>query len=173
VRQPRVMDVRIFKPEPMGLRDDMLRLPFDARFNYDGQHTILFLNFENLEVKMIDVVNAARDRIRAIVEPLGHKVYSVVNYDGFVLDRDVEDAYLDAVQEMGERYFHGVTRFTTSAFMHAKLGDALATRGAAYLRIGGGGKGRRTRDDAARMIDRNRGEAARIVCSKALPKKVW
>src|SRR6266851_1468057 len=131
VRQPRVMDARIFKPEPMGLRDDMLRMPFEARFDYDDEHNILFLNFENLEVKTIDIVNAAKDRIRAIVEPLGHKVYAVVNYDGFVLDRDVEDAYLDAVQEMGERYFHGVTRFTTSAFMHAKLGDALATRGVA------------------------------------------
>jgi propionate CoA-transferase len=131
VRQPRVMDARIFKPEPMGLRDDMLRLPFDARFNYDDEHNILFLNFENLEVKTSDVVNAAKEKIRAIVEPLGHKVYAVVNYDGFLLDRDVEDAYLDAVQEMGERHFHGVTRFTTSAFMHAKLGDALATRGVA------------------------------------------
>jgi propionate CoA-transferase len=58
-------------------------------------------------------------------------VYAVVNYDGFVLERDVEDAYLDAVQEMGERYFHGVTRFTTSAFMHAKLGETLTKRGVA------------------------------------------
>jgi len=131
VRQPRVMDARIFKPEPMGLRDDMLRMPFEARFDYDDEHNILFLNFENLEVKTIDIVNAAKDRIRAIVEPLGHKVYAVVNYDGFVLDRDVEDAYLDGVQEMGERYFHGVTRFTTSAFMHAKLGETLTKRGVA------------------------------------------
>ncbi len=92
------MDPRIFKPEPMGLRDDMLRMPFEARFNYDDEHNILFLNFENLEVKTIDIVNAAKDRIRAIVEPLGHKVYTVVNYDGFVLDRNVEDAYLDGVQ---------------------------------------------------------------------------
>jgi propionate CoA-transferase len=65
------------------------------------------------------------------VEPLGHKVYAVVNYDGFELDRDVEDAYLDAVKELGDRYFHGVTRFTTSAFMRAKLGDSLSKRGVA------------------------------------------
>ena len=131
VRQPRLMDARIFRSEPMGLREDLLRLPFHARFNYDDEHNILFLNFENLEVKTIDLVNAAKDRIRAIVEPLGHKVYAVVNYDGFVLERDVEDAYLDAVQEMGKRYFHGVTRFTTSAFMHAKLGETLTKRGVA------------------------------------------
>jgi propionate CoA-transferase len=125
------MDARIFKFEPMGLREDLLRMPFEARFNYDGEHNILFLNFENLEVKTIEIVNAAKDRIRGIVEPLGHKVYAVVNYDGFMLDRDVESAYLDAVQEVGDRHFHGVTRFTTSAFMHAKLGESLGKRGVA------------------------------------------
>jgi propionate CoA-transferase len=131
VRQPRLMDARIFRSEPMGLREDLLRMPFHARFNYDDEHNILFLNFENLEVKTIDIVNAAKDRIRAIVEPLGHKVYAVVNYDGFELDREFEDAYLDAVKEIGELYFHGVTRFTTSAFMHAKLGESLTKRGVA------------------------------------------
>src|SRR5882724_9926878 len=131
VREPHLMDARLFKSEPMGLREDLLRMPFEARFSYNNEHNVLFLNFENLEVKTIDVVNAAKDRIRAIVEPLGHKVYAVVNYDGFLLDRDLEDAYLDAVTELSERYYHGVTRFTTSAFMHAKLGETLTKRGVA------------------------------------------
>jgi DNA-binding CsgD family transcriptional regulator len=39
------------------------------------------------------------DRLGEALEPLDHKVYAVVNYDGFDLDSDVEDAYLDAVQE--------------------------------------------------------------------------
>ena len=51
--------------------------------------------------------------------------------DGFELDRDFEDEYLDAVKEIGARYFHGVTRFATSAFMRAKLGDSLGKRGVA------------------------------------------
>ena len=131
VRQPRQMDPRIFSPEPMGLREELLRLPFDVRFNYDEEHNILFLNLSELVVKTHDIVERYRERIRSIVEPLGHKVYAVVNYDGFELDRDFEDEYLDAVKEIGDRYFHGVTRFTTSAFMRAKLGDALGKRGVA------------------------------------------
>jgi propionate CoA-transferase len=131
VRQPREMDPRIFRAEPMGLREEILRLPFDARFNYDEEHNILFLNLSELVVKTHGIVERYRERIRSIVEPLGHKVYAVVNYDGFELDRDVEDAYLDAVKEIGDRYFHGVTRFATSAFMRAKLGDALGKRGVA------------------------------------------
>ena len=131
VRDPRPMDGRIFRLEPMGLRDDLLRLPFDARFRYEPEQNILFLNFEQLELKSIDSVEAIRARVRAICEPLGHKVYGIVNYEGFVLDRDVEDAYVEMVKDVVERYYLGVTRFTTSAFMRAKLGDSLAKRAVA------------------------------------------
>jgi propionate CoA-transferase len=128
---PREMDPRIFRAEPMGLREEILQLPFDARFSYDDSNNTLFLNFSELTIKTQAVVERCMEKIRSIVGPLGHKVYAVVNYDGFELDRDVEDAYLDAVEEASNRYFHGVTRFTTSAFMRAKLGDALAKRGVA------------------------------------------
>ena len=111
--------------------DAALGRPFDARFNYDDQHNFLFLNLSELVVKSGEIIEKFKERIRSIVEPLGHKVYAVVNYDGFELDRDVEDAFVDAVKEVGDRYFHGVTRFATSAFMRAKLGDALGNRGVA------------------------------------------
>ena len=128
LRSPRLMDGRLFRDEAMGLREDMLRLPFDARFRYHPEQNILFLNFEQLEVKTLEMVEAIRQKVSAICEPLGHKVYAIVNYEGFVLDRDVEDAYTHMVQEVVERYYLGVTRFTTSSFMRAKLGDALAKR---------------------------------------------
>jgi len=131
VRHPRGMDPRIFRAEPMGLREDMLRLPFDARFNYDRDHNILFINQSELTIKTPEIIETYKERIRSIVEPLGHKVNAVVNYDGFELDRDFEDAYIDALKEVGDRYFLGVTRFSTSAFMRAKLGDALEKRGVA------------------------------------------
>ena len=115
----------------MGLREDMLRLPLDARFTYDDERNILYLNFEDLQIKSMEVIEDVVAKIREICGPLGHKVYAVVNYDGFELDSDFEDAYLDAVQEMGDTYFHGVTRFTTSAFMCSKLGGALESRGVA------------------------------------------
>src|SRR6266704_2929157 len=131
VNKPREMDRRIFRSDPMALREDMLRLPLDARFSYDDERNILYLNFEDLQVKSMTVIEDVVAKIREICGPLGHKVYAVVNCDGFELDSDLEDAYLDGVQEMGDTYFHGVTRFTTSAFMRAKLGDALESRGVA------------------------------------------
>ncbi len=131
VRRPQPMDSRIFRPEPMGLREDMLRLPFDARFKYDDEHNILFINLSDLHVATPDILVRLVEKVASIVGPLGHKVYCVANYDGFELDRSVEDAYLDAVKELTGRYLLGVTRFTTSAFMRAKLGETLAKRGVA------------------------------------------
>ena len=128
VRKPRLMDERIFRAVPMGLRDDLLRLPFDARFIYHAEQNMLFLNFEKLAVKTPEMVASIGRQVRSICEPLGHKVYAIVNYEGFELDRDVADAYVDMVRDMVERYYLGVTRFTTSAFMRAKLGEALSRR---------------------------------------------
>jgi len=128
VREPQPMDPRIFRPEPLGLRADMLQLPLDARFTFDAAQDILFLNFEKLEVRDRATVEAIRGKVEEICEPLGHKIYAIVNYEGFALERDLEDAYAGMVSDVVTRYYRGVTRFTTSSFMRAKLGDALARR---------------------------------------------
>jgi propionate CoA-transferase len=69
--------------------------------------------------------------VAAICEPLGHKVAAVVNYEGFQVDRDLEDDYLRMVEEVVGRYYRSVSRYTTSLFMRSKLGSALASRGLA------------------------------------------
>ena len=56
VTTPREMDRRIFRSDPMGLREDMLRLPLDARFSYDDERSILYLNFEDLQVNSMQVI---------------------------------------------------------------------------------------------------------------------
>jgi propionate CoA-transferase len=131
IRQPRMMDPRIFRAEPMGLREDLLQIPFGARFSYDDESNILFLNFSRFKVRSLSDIERGKNKIRSIVEPLGHKVYAVVNYDGLEIGSDIEDAYLESIRELSERYYHGVTRFTTSAFMRAKLGEQLDQRGVA------------------------------------------
>ena len=45
-----------------------------------------------------------------------------------MLERGLEDAYAEMVDETVRRWYSGVTRFTTSAFMRAKLGEALSQR---------------------------------------------
>jgi len=108
-----------------------LKIPFAARLSYDDERNILFLNFEDLEMTTDEQVDEGHQLIRAIVEPLGHKVYTVVNYDGFKLAPAVEDAYFESARQLADKYFHGITRFTTSAFMKTKLGEMLDKRGVA------------------------------------------
>ena len=131
VRKVKLMDPRLFGDAPIGLRDALLRLPLEARFKYDADKNILFLNFEKLEVTTADDVDAIRRNVERLCEPLGHKVYAIVNYDGFVLQRNVEDAYLEMVRDVVERFYLGVTRYTTSSFMRAKLGTGLTDRNVA------------------------------------------
>jgi len=58
-------------------------------------------------------------------------VCAVVNYEGFEVDRDLEDDYLNMVQEAVNRYYRSVSRYTSSVFMRTKLGSDLAARGLA------------------------------------------
>jgi len=48
---PRLMDARIFRPEPMGLKEDLLTLTLDERLTYDAEENLFFVNFEGFAVK--------------------------------------------------------------------------------------------------------------------------
>ncbi len=125
---PKLMDARIFIDEPMGLRDTLLSLPLEQRFSYNPEHNLFFLNFEGLAVESAEQVAAIREQVGAHLEPLGHKVYAIVNYDQFRISPSLLDSYMNMVSEVVERYYLDVTRYTTSAFLRMKLGEALAQR---------------------------------------------
>jgi len=126
--QARLMDARLFRVEPMGLRDDLLRVPLDQRFTYDPQQNIFFVNFERLAVRSRDDVETIRSMVEARLSPLGKKVYGIVNYENFTIEPDLIDAYGEMVKGLVERFYSGVTRYTTSGFLRVKLGDALRKR---------------------------------------------
>ena len=46
IGEPDVMDLRIFRPEPMGLETHLLNLDLPDRITYDPQRNVLFLNLE-------------------------------------------------------------------------------------------------------------------------------
>jgi propionate CoA-transferase len=50
-RDPILMDARIFRDEPMKLRDDLLLVPLERRFTYDPQQNLFFINFEGYTVR--------------------------------------------------------------------------------------------------------------------------
>lgn len=125
---PRLMDARIFRDEPMGLREQLLSIPLDKRFSYDPQQNVLFINFEGLTIGRPGDVEQIRALVAKLLQPLGRKVYTIVNYDRCTILPEVLDAYSAMIEDLTERYYSGVTRYTTSGFLRFKLGDALRQR---------------------------------------------
>jgi propionate CoA-transferase len=125
---PRLMDARIFRSEPMGLKDDLLTLTLAERLTYDAEENLFFVNFEGFAVQTREEVEDIKNAVEKIVAQLNQKVYTIVNYDNFTILPDIVDEYTDMVKHLVDNYYSGVTRYTTSTFLRMKLGDALKKR---------------------------------------------
>ncbi|MCZ6498375.1 MAG: acyl CoA:acetate/3-ketoacid CoA transferase, partial [Gammaproteobacteria bacterium] len=123
--QPATMDVAIFASKPMGLRERMLDIHIDDRLSYDAASNTVFMNYAGMRVRNaqdVDTIIAAVDRL---LEPLGKRVNSIVNYEGFSVDDEAMDTYMDAVRYVEKKYYLKVSRFTNSGFLRLKLGKEL------------------------------------------------
>ena len=126
--EPKLMDARIFAAEPMGLKDDLLTVPLEARFAYDAERNTFFLNMEGVSLVSQDDVDGIGTEVGKRLAAIGKKVHMVVNYDNFFLAPDLTDGYTAVVRGLGERYYASVTRYTTSSFMRLKLSERLSDR---------------------------------------------
>ena len=129
--EPKLMDERLFRDEPIGLKDDLLTVPLEARFSYDAERNIFFLNLEGVSVSSAAEAEAIVAEIEKRLAAVGKKVPVAVNYDNFYLAPDLADTYASAVRGLAERYYESVTRYTTSSFMRLKLSGHLSDRGLA------------------------------------------
>jgi len=128
VRNPRLMDARLFRPERMGLDQVLLGFRVADRVSYDPEGNTLFINFEGFHVRSLEDVEAVRREVEARCRTVGRKIALVVNYDGFTLDPAVSDAWFSMVAYLEDRYYASASRYTTSAFMRLKLGAGLSER---------------------------------------------
>ena len=128
---PSLMDARIFEAGPMRLREDMLRLPLEQRFVWDAEQGLFFANFAGWTVRSVADVEQIRAALLGRLDAIGRKVPAIVDYDAFTVLPDVLDAYVAMVQDIAGRYYSRVSRYSTSAFLRSKLGQALQQRGVA------------------------------------------
>ena len=124
---PRLMDARIFREEPMGLKNELLTIPLAGRLIYHAEENVFFVNFENLYIRSADEILKIKQIIDATLGPLHKKVNTIVNYDNFNILPELTDVYSDMVKYV-MRYYERVTRYTTSAFLRMKLGEELEKR---------------------------------------------
>ena len=129
VDEPRLMDASIFSPGPMGLHHTLMSLRLDGRLHLDVQRHLLFLDFQHLRVRTLDDVAQIRAAVsaqcEAVVRHDGQRVGVIVNYDGFVLDDDVAEAYAAMVADLEARYYSRVSRYAGGAYRRMRLSRAL------------------------------------------------
>ncbi len=104
-------------------------MPLESRFRYDPEENLFFINFENMEVKTKDDIEAIRKQVESILAPLGRKVSTVVNYDNFSVPLDLADDYARMVRDVVTRFYSSVSRYSTSAFTRMMLGLKLSGHG--------------------------------------------
>ena len=123
-----IMDARIFADGPMGIRPEMLEVPLPERLSYDAAQNLFFLDFSGLNVRSTDDIRRVEAAVDAALDPIGHKVNAIVNYDRFSILPELVDAYIEMVKGVVDRHYHDVTRYTSSTFLRMKLGEAMEKR---------------------------------------------
>jgi propionate CoA-transferase len=124
----KLMDERIFRDAPMGLRSVLLGMRLADRFSLDTEKNLFFINFEGHDVATSEDVQAIRREVERRLGSVATKPHAVVNYDNFSLRPEVLDEYSSMVMALAARFYSGVTRYTTSSFLRMKLGEALKGR---------------------------------------------
>jgi propionate CoA-transferase len=130
-RDPAPMDPRIFREGTMDLREDMLAIPLDQRFTLDEQQNLFFVNLERYALRSRADIDAIARAVEARLGGLDRRVYAIVNYDNFSIVPELLDEYSAMVRSLADRFYSGVSRYTTSGFLRIKLGEALEKRGVA------------------------------------------
>jgi len=115
----------------MELRERLLSIPLDQRFTYDEQQNLFFVNLERFALRSHADIDAIKRTVEAKLAGLPTRVYAIVNYDNFSILPELLDDYSAMVRQLVDRFYAGVSRYTTSGFLRIKLGEALQRRGVA------------------------------------------
>mgnify|MGYP001294693712 FL=1 len=119
------MDARLFDPQPLGLREQLLERPLSERLVLDTERGVLYIDFAGLQVNapaLIARIDAAvRERLAPLVAATGRRVDVVVNYDHFGIAPELLDAYTAVVRGLAADFYGAVTRYGTTGFLKARL----------------------------------------------------
>lgn len=126
---PLPMDGIIFRPDPMNLHQRLFRRPIEDRISFSPERNAIFVDLEGLHVSRRETINDVSGHVRRIARNLGRKVPAVVNYDNFTIEEALLDHWAEMVSQLEAEVYSEVTRFTTSAFLRARLGEKLTQRG--------------------------------------------
>lgn len=131
IRSPKLMDARIFRPEPMLLDEQLLHRPLSERISYDPARKTMFLNLDGYRVFSVGDVEAVRAAVLAVKQRAGERFYAIINYDGINIHPSMSDEWFTMAAEVEHECYLSVSRYSTSAFLRLKMGSALVDRNVA------------------------------------------
>ena len=117
----KTMDERLFRPEVLGLRTQLLERPLGERLHLDRDARVLHVDFSGLQVNSSATVLAIDTAVRALLEPFGERVDTVVNYDHFGIVPELVEPYARMVRQLTMDLYRRVTRYGTTGFIKSRL----------------------------------------------------
>jgi propionate CoA-transferase len=125
---PRAMDAALFSEASMQLYDRLLNRPLSDRLSFDEKRNTLFLGLDGYRVHGPEDVEAVREAVFNVFKQVRHRFSAIINYDSCDIAPDMADDWFSMAAEVERVCYDHVSRYTTSAFMRLKLGEALTGR---------------------------------------------
>jgi propionate CoA-transferase len=124
---PALMDRAHFRTEPMGLRPACWKCRWSSASATTRAERVLrqFRGPVGTQQRRHRPHPAA---VESRLAPIGHKVAAIVNYDRFSIAPELIDDYTAMVKGIMDRYYTDVTRYTSSTFLRARLGESFGKR---------------------------------------------
>ena len=72
INQPALMDERIFREEPMGLKDTLLSISLLDRISWQPERNLLFLNFQGLKLFTAKDAHDVQEAVERKCKDIGH-----------------------------------------------------------------------------------------------------
>ncbi len=82
----------------MGLRADIVGIPLEQRFTYDQLQNVFFVNLKRFSLHSRDDIETIEKMVEAKLEPVGERVYAIVNCDNFSILPELLDEYTAMVR---------------------------------------------------------------------------
>lgn len=128
IQSPKAMDASLFRDGLMQLDDRLLYRPLTERLIFDERRNTLFLGLDGYRVHKLCDIEAIREAVFEIFARVGHRFSAIINYDSSDIAPDMAAGWFSMAADVERTCYDHVSRYTTSAFMRLKLGDALSRR---------------------------------------------
>jgi len=116
VRTPRLMDSRLFRQEPVGLREHLLRRSAAHRVVYDGERNTLFVDLEGMTLHTGEDVDRLFSLMEQLCREAGGAVTVIMTDDNLRLDEDISADYRDRWGRLIDRHAGRSSRYTAAVF---------------------------------------------------------